>query len=219
LRHYPIPPEKVFVAYNGVDTVKFRPEKAGKARAEVRARYGYGDEPVALFVGSGFGRKGLTAVIKALPVVKTISQDINRLRLLVVGKDDPGPYMRLAARLSVADKVTFAGATTRPEEFYGAADIFVLPTKYDPFSNATLEAMACGLPVVTTSQNGVAELIADGEDGFVIKDPDDFTALAATLAYLSCEKARMRTGERARRVAEGLTWEKTLKKTLEVYGS
>lgn len=173
---------------------------------------------MALFVGSGFKRKGLATVIRALPVVKTMEQDISRLRLLVVGKDAPGPYIRLASRLGVGDRVTFAGGTTRPEDFYGAADIFVLPTMYDPFSNATLEAMACGLPVITTAQNGVSELMAEGVSGFVMRNPEDHSGLAATFAYLSCEKVRVKSGANARKVAEGLTWDSTLRKTLEVYG-
>ena len=217
LRHYPMPPERVFVAYNGVDLAKFNPEKVSAKRAGIRARYGYLDEPVAVLVGAGLRRKGLNTLIRALPVIKGMEQDISRMKVLVAGKDDPAPYMKLAARLGVSDRLQFAGAVKDPENYYGAADIFVLPTKYDPFSNATIEAMASGLPVITTSSNGVAEIITDGEDGLVVKDPDDATGLAASLAYLSCEKVRKKMGAKARRLAEGFTWEKTLEKTLEVY--
>jgi len=218
LRHYPIPPDRVFVAYNGVDLAKFHPAIVSGKRVEIRNRYGLDDGPVALFLGSGFGRKGLSTLIKALPVVTGMDQDIKNLKVLVVGKDDPASYIKLAKRLNVADRLVFAGQTNEPEYFYGAADIFVLPTKYDPFSNATLEAMACGLPVITTAMNGVSEIITDGEDGFVLKDADDHNGLAASLAYLSCEKARKQTGAGARLKAEGLTWEKTLGTTLDIYG-
>jgi len=217
LKHYPIPPERVFVAYNGVDNAKFNPERITEYRRAVRAGYGYKDEPVALFVGTGFERKGLSSVIRALAVVKGMEQEINRLRLLVVGKDDPGPYERLANGLGVSERVTFAGATAEPEKFYGAADIFVLPTQYDPFSNATLEAMASGLPVVTTKYNGVSDIINDGENGLVVNNADNPSDIAAALSYLSCEKVRREMGARARKTAEGLTWDKTLEKTLDVY--
>jgi len=219
LSHYPIPPERVFVAYNGVDLEKFNPERIRAQRAQIRAKYGYKDEPVALFVGAGYKRKGLATLIRAIPVLKVMEQDINRLKLLVVGKDDPGPYVRLARGLGVSDRVSFAGAVTNPDAYYGAVDMFVLPTKYDPFSNASLEAMASGLPVVTTSGNGVAEIITDGEDGLVIKDTEDPVSLASSLAYLSCEKVRRKMGAKARERAEGFTWARTLESTLEVYGS
>jgi UDP-glucose:(heptosyl)LPS alpha-1,3-glucosyltransferase len=217
LRYYPMPPEKIFVAYNGVDSVKFHPDNAGRYRADVRARLGYGDEPVVLFIGSGFKRKGLETIIRALSVVKGMDREINRLKLLVVSKDDKGPYERLAGRLGVTERVKFVSPTTRPEMYFGASDIFALPTKYEPFSNSALEAMASGLPVVTTAHAGVSELITDGENGFVMRKPDDYLDLSATLAYLSCEKARKQVGEKARKTAECFTWEKTLNRTLEVY--
>ncbi|MGA2192412.1 MAG: glycosyltransferase family 4 protein [Nitrospirota bacterium] len=217
LRFYPIPPERVSVAYNGVDHERFNPEAASSSRAEIRARFGLLDEPVALFMGAGFRRKGLVTLIKALPLVKTMDREINRLKVLVAGSDAPGPYMRLAGRLGVSDRLIFTGHTASPDKFYGAADIFVLPTKYDPFSNSALEAMACGLPVITTAANGVSEIIEDGVNGFVLDNPEDFAGLAATLGYLSCEKARRKAGDEASNTAKGFTWDKTLDKTLEVY--
>ncbi|MBI5190029.1 MAG: glycosyltransferase family 4 protein [Nitrospirae bacterium] len=217
LRHYPIPPERVHVAYNGVDTDKFHPAKVSATRAVVRARHGLGDGPVALFVGAGFRRKGLETVIKAVAVAAGMANDIKHIKLLVVGKDEPGPFMRLAEKLGVGDRVIFAGPTNRPEEYYGACDIFTLPTVYDPFSNATIEAMACGMPVITSRDNGVSEVIEDGESGYLLRKHDDHVGLASSLAYLACEKARRAAGAQARLAAESLTWEKTLAKTLEVY--
>ena len=218
LRHYPFPPEKIYIAYNGVDHGRFNPSVAGY-RDDIRSRHGLGDGPVLLFMGSGFRRKGLDTLIKAMPVIKGMDRDIKRLKVLVAGRDDPRPYMRLAGKLGVLDSVVFAGATREPEKYYGAADIFALPTTYEPFGNAFLEAMACGLPVITTSRAGAAEIISDGENGFVMDNPCNHTALAATIAYLSCEKARKEIGKNARTTAEGLTWDKTLDKTLEAYGT
>lgn len=217
LKHYPIPPERVHVAYNGVDTDKFSPSAILDKRAGTRSKLGFFDEPVALFLGSGFERKGLEAAIRALPLVKEMDGAIRDLRLLVVGRDRSEPWRKLASRLGVSDMVVFAGQTARPEDFYAAADIFVLPTKFDPFSNATLEAMSCGLPVITTAENGVSEIIMDGENGFVMQRPDDHMGLAATLGYLACEKARKKVGRDARATAEDFTWDKTLNKTIEVY--
>jgi len=217
LRHYPMPPEKVFVAYNGVDSVKFNPGSAAVHRVDVRSRYGINDEPVLLFLGSGFRRKGLQAVIKALSLLKGSGKASGRSRLIVVGKDRPAPYMKLAARLGVSDRITFAGPTRTPEAFYGAADIFILPTRYDPFSNATLEAMACGLPVITTHSNGVSEIIQEGENGFVLKSPDDCEGIAETVDCILSEGAGTSTGANARSTVEKLTWDSTLASTLAVY--
>lgn len=217
LRHYPIPPENVFVAYNGVDLIKFNPANIKLKRHEARQKYGLNDEPVALFIGAGFRRKGLQTAIKALWYAKDMEGSISDLKLLVAGKDDPRPFLKLAIKLGVADRLVFTGHVQDPESLYGASDIYVLPTRYDPFSNSCLEAMASGLSVITTSQNGVAEVMEDGVDGFVMNDPEDAAGLAATLQYLSCEKAREETGKRAREKAENFTWEKTLHKTLEVY--
>ncbi len=217
LRHYPFPPEKIHIAYNGVDHKRFNPTVAAY-RDEVRSRHGLGDEPVLLFLGSGFRRKGLDTLIRALPVIKGMDREIKRLKVLVAGRDDPKPHMRLAGRLGVLDSIVFAGATREPEKYYGAADIFALPTTYEPFGNAFLEAMSCGLPVITTSRAGAAEVVSDGENGFVLNDPSNHTALAAIIAYLSCEKARKEIGRNARKTAEGLTWENTLDRTLDAYG-
>jgi UDP-glucose:(heptosyl)LPS alpha-1,3-glucosyltransferase len=217
LRHYPMPPERVFVAYNGVDSSRYDPAKIRAGRNRLRKKYGLTDEPVALFLGSGFVRKGLMTAIMALPLLKGSEQDIGRLKLVVVGADDPRPFAGAAIRRGVEDRVIFAGPTRTPEDFYGMADIFVLPTFYDPFSNAAIEAMAAGLPVITTKENGVSEIIDDGEDGFVMREPGDSMDLAAKLSYLSCEKVRKQVGESARGTAEKFTWDNTLQKTLEVY--
>ena len=219
LRHYPIPPENVFVAYNGVDLEKFNPASARLKRAEIRRKYGLGDELLALFVGAGFRRKGLQTAINALKYVKDMEGNIHGLKLLIAGKDDPKPFAKYAEKLGIPPgSLVFAGHVQEPESLYGAADIFVLPTKYDPFSNSCLEAMASGLPVITTAQNGVSEIMEDGSDGFVLKKPDDAAGLAAILQYLACEKARNEAGKRARLKSENFTWTKTLQKTLEVYG-
>ncbi len=217
LKYYPIPPENAFVAYNGVDLEKFNPVSARMKRAEIRQKYGLGDGLIALFVGAGFKRKGLQTALNAIGHAKDMEGNVSKIKLLIAGKDDAGPFLRQAGRLGIPDRLIFAGHVREPELLYGAADIFVLPTKYDPFSNSCLEAMASGLPVITTPQNGVSEILEDGSDGFVLKNPADAAGLAAILQYLGCEKARNEAGKRARLKSENFTWAKTLQKTLEVY--
>ena len=127
-----------------------------------------------LFVGSGFQRKGLYFVIKALPLVLKQAD----VRLVVVGQGNQKKADRLAEKLGVLDKISFVGPVKEVAPYYREADVFVLPSIYEPFSNACLEAMAYGLPIVTTEMNGASEDIIPGKNGFVVKDPADISTLS-----------------------------------------
>ena len=165
MRYYCVAEEKIRVIYNGVNLRRFNPGNRDVWREELRVKYSIPEGlPVILFVGSDFRRKGLGVLISSLPYID------GAVRLLVVGRGDTAKYKRLAARRGVDDRVIFAGPRKDIEKYYAASDVFVLPTVYDPFSNATIEAMASGLPVITTMNNGVAEIIEDGYEGYVLKE-------------------------------------------------
>ena len=160
---FKVPPDKLHVIYNGVDTTLFHP-RVSERRERMRGQW---HVPAAsfcfLFLGSGFERKGLAACLRAL-------SDLPTAWLVVVGHDKhQQDYVQLARKLKVAERVIFAGAQQDVLPFYGMADAFVLPTLYDPFPNAVLEAMACGLPVVTSTKSGAAELIKNGQHGMVVE--------------------------------------------------
>jgi UDP-glucose:(heptosyl)LPS alpha-1,3-glucosyltransferase len=123
----------------------------------------------------------------------------------VAGSDDPGAYARLARSLGIADRVVFAGLRGDIERLYAAADLLIAPTRYDAFSNATAEALAMGLPVITTEANGAAELVAQGREGFVVGRADDVPALAGALDLLADGGLRTEMGAWARRRAESLS--------------
>lgn len=180
-RRFAVPAEKLKVIYNGVDLASFHPELRAKHRAWVRADLGIADDvPVILFVGSGFERKGIPALLHALSLMQ-----MRDAMLLVVGQDKKLKQMRLVARKrGVAERVLFLGGRQDLRSFLGAADFFCLPTLYDPMPNAAIEALACGLPVVTSNTCGAAELIKPGENGFVC-DALDPEALADYLDALS----------------------------------
>jgi UDP-glucose:(heptosyl)LPS alpha-1,3-glucosyltransferase len=163
-RRFGVPEERLCVIYNGVDTDRFHPERRMAARSEVRRSLGLGG-PAALFVGAGFRRKGLDRAIEGL--ARGAPPDAV---LLVVGGDDPRPWRELATRCGVVDRVRFLGRRGDVDRLQAAADLFVLPTRYDPFSNACLEAMASGLPVATTPANGASELIDPGRSGLVLDE-------------------------------------------------
>jgi len=209
VRHYGVPEAKIRVVYNGVDRGRFHPGLAAEHRETVRGELGLSPgEPAALFVGSGFARKGLAAVLRALPEA--------RLTLLVAGRDRIGPYQALARRLGVARRVLFLGPRLDVERLLGAADLFVLPSLYEPFSNACLEAMAAGLPVVTTAGTGAAEVIEEGQNGCLVGQPPKPEELAEKMnRALALDRAALAALNR--KVLEPFDWDRNLAETLAVY--
>lgn len=176
-KRFRIAADKLHVIYNGVDLERFHPGLRGEHRAPLRAQLGIGEAvPVILFVGSGFERKGVATLLQALARMER-----RDAILLVVGRDRQEKRMRwLAAKLGLAQRVHFLGGQEDVRPLYGVADCFALPTLYDPMPNAALEALACGLPVVTTTTSGAAELLKAAASGSVV-DALDVTALAREL--------------------------------------
>jgi UDP-glucose:(heptosyl)LPS alpha-1,3-glucosyltransferase len=191
-QRFGVPDSKLHVIYNAVDSEAFHPGLSAY-RAVVREKLGIpGEALVYLLVGSGFERKGVATAIEALAMLPPPA------RLVVVGKDKHlARYRALAARSSVGDRVVLTGPQVDPKPFYGAADAFVLPTLYDPMPNAALEAMACGLPVVTSTKSGAAEHLLLHDAGFVCP-AGDAGALAAHMRTLADPEVRARMGARAR---------------------
>jgi len=103
------------------------------------------------------------------------------VKLLVVGKDRPAHYHDMAGKLGVLDRVFFVGPRRDVENFYGAGDLFILPSVYEPFGNTCMEALACGLPLVTTRMTGASELIREGKNGLIIDDPRNIQEMAGIL--------------------------------------
>ena len=172
-------PERITVIYNGVDLERFHPRNRDH-RAATRAALDLPqDAPVFLYAGSGFERKGVTRLMEAL------ARGPLDAHALIVGTDKhAGRYRAAAARLGLAGRAHFLGGRHDLPALYGAADAFVLPTLYDPMPNAATEALACGLPVLTTLQCGARELITEGGNGFVVEalDGDALTAALTALA-------------------------------------
>lgn len=206
------PEEKLHVIYNGIDCETFHPRLRQSHRSGMRTALSIPiDAPVHLFVGGGFERKGVLRLIEAFARSR-----LRDAHLLVVGKDRAlARAQQLAGALGVASRVHFAGAQEDVRPWYGAADSFVLPSLYDPFPNAALEAMACGLPVVVTPQCGTAELVEEGVDGFIV-DALAIDTLAERLARLNVATAEA-MGQRARERAQTLTLESMAENLLALY--
>ena len=213
-RRFAVHEDRLHVIYNGVDLDAFHPRLRDRHRREVRAGLGLADtDMIYLMVGSGFERKGVPQLLEALAKLP------NRLaRLAIVGADRrTNALQRRAHAMGLGSRVVFAGAQREVRSWYGAADCFVLPTLYDPFPNAALEAMASGLPVITSSSCGAAEFIVDGDNGFVC-DALDIAALADRMARITPEAAR-KMGERARAGVAGLGLAAMAERLMALYAS
>ena len=196
---FAVPQSKLHVVYNAVDCDDFSPAlKRERAAQRVRLRIPE-DAVVYLLVGSGFERKGVATAIEALAEVPAPAH------LVVVGRDkDPAHYAQLARRHGVENRVVLAVPQLDPRPYYGAADAFVLPSLYDPFPNAALEAMACALPVVTSTKSGSAELVRAHDAGLVCPSRD-VAGLASHMRLLLDPAQRERFGSRAREAVLPLT--------------
>lgn len=190
------PAERIAVVHNGIPPWREDPGARERGRARLKLAP---DRTVVLFTGSGWERKGLRFAIAAMPPSAT---------LIVAGS---GKKRGLPSE----GETIFLGAQSRAEvnELLAVADIFVLPTIYEPFSNACLEALAAGLPVITTTANGFAEIIKPGVEGDIV-EPGDINALAQAVEYWS--DARCRAAIRPQLIERGARFsiEANLRETL-----
>ncbi len=199
VRWYGISEDRIDVIYNGVDIERFHPRNR-QYREEIRERYGIGDELVILFVSNNFRMKGLGYLFQAFAKIK--KEDHPPCRLLILGRDRQNPYLRLAKKLKILEEVVFAGSTNEPEKYYGAADLLVHPTFYDACSLTVLEALASGLPVITSSSNGASGVLSQGEEGWVVQGMKDVNELGRAIRYFFNEDIRHRALQRGRNKAE-----------------
>ena len=213
LRYYRVPAERITVIYNGVDPDYFRPPTAAqRASARNALNFATGDV-VLLLVGSGFLRKGVASLVRAAGIIHARVPG-TRVRVLVVGRGQPRPYLRLAREIRLPqDVVRFLGPISDVVPVYHAADVFVLPSLYDPCANVCLEAMAAGIPVVTSAANGAAELVERTTADAILRDPLDVAGLADRIAPLLDADARRARGEAGRAVAGGLSHQRMVEET------
>jgi len=195
------PSEKITVVYNGLPEAHFK--RKPQSRAETRNRWGLRDKDIAiLFAGSGWDRKGLQYAIRTVDGIS----DPNA-QLLVAGK---------GKKQVKSKRVRLLGPVSEMQSLLMASDIFVLPTVYDPFSNACLEALSYGLPVITTATNGFAEIIEPGVHGAVIDRADNIRALRHAIEeWLEPERREVARGK-CSEVARHYTIKSNVEQTLRV---
>lgn len=212
-RFYGVDPARVRVIHNGVDVPDISDGERQHLRDKTRTELGL--EPgqiMVLFLGGGWLRKGLKDLIAASAMLPC------HLRVVVVGSGNQEEYSAIAAQTG-AEIPIFAGQREGADRFYYAADIFALPTLYDPFANSTMEALAAGLPVITTTSNGVSEILTDGANAFCIpaRSPETLAGRIQTLA--DDPSLRRHMGSAGSEVVREYTWERTARETWEVYQS
>jgi UDP-glucose:(heptosyl)LPS alpha-1,3-glucosyltransferase len=201
-RFYGVAEKQISIVYPWIDTERFNLTARSRWRDEARRALAIEkDEIVLLFAANNFARKGLAVALGALA---KLGPGGSPYRLIVAGAGAIAGFRRAAQRLGVGEKTTFVGAVADLERYYAAADIFILPTRYDPCATVCLEAMACGLPVITTAMNGAVEWIEDGENGLVLDADAAAQSVAARIGELASQDRRARAGnaaaERVRRL-------------------
>lgn len=214
-QHYSVPREQIRLVYNGVDVKRFSPALRFTHRDTVRNDLQIAsDETLLLIVAHNFTLKGVPAAIRA---VSRLTHAGRKVRLAVVGGRSTAAGEKLAAAAQVSQQVTFLGPIADPRPYYAAADIYVQPTFYDPCSLVVLEALACGLPVITSRFNGAGELITPGVEGDILDNPHDDQMLADQIDGLLDPNHRQAMGQAARHLAEQHSLDRNLNEMLNLY--
>ena len=207
---YRYPADRTDIVHNGVPLDKFRfdSELREKSREDLELKP---DQIALLFAGSGWERKGLLFAIKAMALCKN-----RKMRLLVAGRGNAALYKTRRLRFWREEPVQFLGEVADLMRIYAAADILILPTIYDPFSNACLEALACGLPVITTRSNGFSEIIEDSVHGSIVDHAGDLIGLRDAIRFWSDPSRRAAARSANIRRASQFDISKNVEQTMEI---
>jgi len=219
--HVKADPARVAIIPCGVDTELFRP---GDPRL-ARARLGIAGERVLLFVGRLTPIKGLETLLRALAVLATEAPTDRPVRLVVVGGErgdtgDAGDFRRLTRELGVEGRVDFRGPQPQDvlPDYYRAADLCLMPSRYESFGMVALEAMACGVPVVASRVGGLAVTVQDGVTGLLVPEGDPGALVGAVRRLLGDEPTRHTLGAEAVEWVRRFGWPCIARQVTELYG-
>ena len=177
---YNVPSQDITILPNGYSDSEFNIQARRTHRAAMRKQLGYTDsDRVVAFVANELQRKGFEPLLRAVA-----SLDDPRIRILAVGRLDPGSCQDDIKRLGLSQRVHFTGASDSVAPYYAATDVLALPTQYEAWGLVIIEALACGLPVLTSRLAGAAVAIREGETGSLIADPRDPAEIARALRPL-----------------------------------
>ena len=200
----------VRVIRHGVDAERLSPSHKLGLRASARQQFGLHPEDFALLhIGNDWKVKGLDGLLCALRALYDLPW-----KLLVVGTDSRGPFERTIGDFGLSDRVSFLATSPDVLQFYAAADAYVGPSLQDSYGLPVVEAMSCGLPVISSSRAGVSEIIENGVNGLVLRDPSDPHEISfAIRSLISNPELCLKLGEQARLTALNETWDRNAQAT------
>ncbi len=214
IKYHNIDPQKIDVVYNGVDLQRFNPDNKMKYRTVVRKELSLGEEFIILYISNNFRLKGLFTLIKSMGELKKSGKNF---KTLIIGRGNEGPYRKLATNLDCLENLIFLGHVGEIEKYYAASDLYVHPTFYDSCSLVVTEALASGLPVITTIYDGASGVMEDGREGFVLGDPKDHRVLAEKISLFFDDVFRQKRSIAAREKAEKYPAEKNCEEIIKIY--
>jgi len=210
-----IDPAKISVITPGVDLSRFR----SMSQSQSRDFLGYGEEKNILFVGRLEPLKGLDVLFRAVASLK----DLDNVTLNVVGGDENSKeksrLQSLASRMKLTQNIRFIGSVSQDELplHYNAADVCVVPSHYESFGLAALEAAACGRPVVASEVGGLPSIVRNGSTGYLVEPKNSDTMAERLCELLGDDVLRSRMGSAARTHAETLGWDRAADALLDRY--
>lgn len=206
----------IHVVYNGVDTSRYNKNLRHTLRGPLRKRLGVAeDDVIFLFISYDLKKKGIEPLMEAASQLNFSAHD--KFKIIIVGGLPSRALARRIKHLHLDDTVVFTGPVRSTEEYYANSDVFVLPTYYDACSLVVIEAMACGLPPITTTANGAAGIITDGRDGFVISHPPGSLDLAKKMeVFLDGEKL-FRMSHEASRVGHHYSLQRNHQEMIRIF--
>lgn len=217
-RFHTVDPDRVHVIPNAINADRLRVDVPHAVRAEFRSKLGLRPtDLVALFVGHNYWLKGLQPLLKALALRQSRNPGARPIHLIACGGGHVEPFARMVQELKLTDTVHLAGFQDDIRPPFWASDFFILPTYYDPCSLVVFEALACGLPVVTTQCNGAGELITQGQEGFVVEHPDAIDELAQSFDALVDDEKRGRMSASAQILGREQSFGRHVSRLLDVF--
>lgn len=207
---YGVSRDRLAVIRHGVDSSYFSPAQRAARRKAARARLGLAPDELA-FAYIGDSWKGLEFAIRGVAAAPRAGTSA----LIAAGPFHPDKYAALAGELGL--RLICENEWSDVRDLFSAGDIFINPTPMDTFGLAVLEAMAMGLPVITTKYAGVSELFKDGENAFILERPWDTAAITAAAALLSDPARRELVSGRGLELAASLSWEQPALDHLSLY--
>jgi UDP-glucose:(heptosyl)LPS alpha-1,3-glucosyltransferase len=214
---YHVDGSEVDIVYNGVDTARYNEALRKRLTGPLRDKLGISENDIVfLFVSYDLKKKGIEPLVEAAHKLRKTGKD--NFKILIVGGS---PYRSLSKLIETYDlekEIIFTGKVELIEEFYANSDAFVLPTYYDACSLVVIEAMACGLPSITTTANGVSGIITDGKDGYIISHPPGSQELAEKMQLLLDHRKRWKMSQEALLTGQSYSAKKNHREMIRILG-